>query len=266
MQESEDNQFLNEEKIMNDDKSEDGNGRASSCEYTTDEDDEFDSDTEAVLETPAPKKKRGRPFGSKNKKKKAKDEEDADGDEAETPAPRKKKTKSLYLDTAAWKALREDVDGSFDAAKALFEKHGPWELPSELKEDRFKDVALGTLSKMGRLDRYSVFAEPVSDSEAPGYSDVVTDPMDMSTMVSKVESGVYGEGSEAAAALYHDFALMFNNCFNYNDEDGEVIEEAARLFALVPETYVAQCALQLKKQSQKNQQLPTKTRMTPRMK
>lgn len=211
------------------------------------DDEGVDSDSESLLETPAPKKKRGRPFGSKNKKKKPKDGEDANG-EAGTPVPRKKKTKSLYLDTALWKSERESLDGSFEAAKALFAKHGEWEFPAELSADKFKDVALGTLSRMGRFDRYSVFAEPVSENEAPGYADVVEEPMDMSTMLSKVDEGVYGEGSEAAAAFYHDFALMFNNCYKYNDEDGEVIEEAARLFALVPETYVTQCALQAKKQ------------------
>jgi hypothetical protein len=99
-----------------------------------------------------------------------------------------------------------------------------------------------------RFDRYSVFTEAVSESEAPGYYDVVKKPMDMATMKSKIEKGEYGEGPEAATKLYEDFLLMFNNCNIYNDDDGEVIEEAARLFALLPETYAAACASVLKKQ------------------
>ena len=98
------------------------------------------------------------------------------------------------------------------------------------------------------LDRYSVFAEAVSESEAPGYYDVVKNPIDMSQMKSKVEEGAYGEGSEAAAKFYDDFLLMFDNCSLYNDDEGEVIEEAARLFALVPETYAIACTNILKKQ------------------
>jgi hypothetical protein len=88
----------------------------------------------------------------------------------------------------------------------------------------------------------------VSESEAPGYGDVVEKPMDMLTMKSKVEKGEYGRGSDAAAKFYEDFRLMFENCGAYNDDDGEVIEEAARLFALVPETYAALCTSALKKQ------------------
>ena len=73
-------------------------------------------------------------------------------------------------------------------------------------------------------------------------------PIDLAKMKAKVENGDYGDGSQAAAALYEDFLLMFDNCNLYNDEDGEVSEEAARLFALVPETYASACANVLKKQ------------------
>lgn len=99
-----------------------------------------------------------------------------------------------------------------------------------------------------RFDRYSVFAEAVSESEAPGYYDIVKKPMALAAVKSKLEKGEYGDGSEGATKLYTDFLLMFDNCNLYNDDDGEVIEEAARLFALVPETYAAACASVLKKQ------------------
>jgi hypothetical protein len=98
-----------------------------------------------------------------------------------------------------------------------------------------------------RLDRYSVFADAVSESEAPGYYDVVKHPIDLAKMKTKVEQDLYGEGSTAAATFYRDFLLMFDNCNIYNDDDGEVIEEAARLFALVPEIYSGACMSLLKK-------------------
>ena len=100
-----------------------------------------------------------------------------------------------------------------------------------------------------RFDRYSVFAEAVSESEAPGYYDIAKNHMDLATLKSKIEKGEYGDGPEAAIKLYEDYLLMFDNCNLYNDDDGEVIEEAARLFALVPETYAAACASVLKKQN-----------------
>ena len=73
-------------------------------------------------------------------------------------------------------------------------------------------------------------------------------PIDMSKIRTKVEEGTYGEGSEAASKLYDDFLLMFDNCNIYNDDDGEVIEEAARLFALLPEVYAHACSSVAKKQ------------------
>lgn len=61
-------------------------------------------------------------------------------------------------------------------------------------------------------------------------------------MKSKVENGMYGEGSEAAAALYEDFLLVFDNCYLYNGDESEVTDEAARLLGLLPEAYVSSCA------------------------
>ena len=70
----------------------------------------------------------------------------------------------------------------------------------------------------------------------------------MADMKKKIEEGKYGEGSEAAAKFYEDFLLMFENCRLYNDDEGEVIEEAVRLLQLVPETYAASCSSVHKKQ------------------
>jgi Bromodomain len=92
-----------------------------------------------------------------------------------------------------------------------------------------------------RHDRYSIFAEEVTDKEAPGYSEVVKFPMDFGTMRAKVKNGEYGTGSEAAAALYKDFRQVFDNCYLYNDEGNEVTEEAIRVLGYLPETYVAAC-------------------------
>jgi hypothetical protein len=213
-------------------------------------------DEDVDLSTPIPRKKRGRPFGSKNKstekktrKKKGKaEEEESVEDEAEVEEVEEEDDGLEYLDISLWKTEREALDGSFEAAKTHFYQRGDWSLPSELKPNKFKDVALGTLNKMDKFDRYSVFAEPVNESEAPGYYDIVKEPIDMLTMREKVEKGDYGEGSKAAAKLCRDFGLMFENCALYNDDEGEVLEEAARLFALVSETYAAQCSSVLKKQ------------------
>lgn len=100
-----------------------------------------------------------------------------------------------------------------------------------------------------RCDRYSVFAEAVTDEEAPGYSDIVKNPMDFGTMMKKVNSGEYGSGSEAAVAFYEDLLLVFDNCRLYNDDDSEVTEEAARILGYLPETYASACATVAKRYS-----------------
>ena len=100
---------------------------------------------------------------------------------------------------------------------------------------------------MSKHDRYSVFAEAVTEDEAPGYYEVIKHPMDFSKMMEKVEKDEYGNGSKAAADLFKDFLLVFDNCNQYNDEKGEVLEEATRLFGLLPETYAIVCRSLAKK-------------------
>ena len=154
---------------------------------------------------------------------------------------------SIFTDVEHWKEEREKLDGSFMAARALFTKHGPWDLPEVNSERKFRLIAKSTLVKMSRHDGYSVFAEDVSDSEAPGYSDVISHPMNFSKMREKVESKAYGIGSEAFKKLYEDFLLVFDNCYAYNDAEGEVIQEAARVFGLLPESFATSAAAVLKK-------------------
>lgn len=86
-----------------------------------------------------------------------------------------------------------------------------------------------------------MFTKPVTDEDAPDYSAIVKNPMDFGTMRGKVERGAYGTGDAAAAALYQDFLLVFDNCRLYNSDEGEITEEAARIFGLLSEAYVSSC-------------------------
>ena len=133
------------------------------------------------------------------------------------------------------------MDKSFEAARKLMTSKGAWTLPPEIPDDKFSDVALLALERMGKVDKYSVFAEAVTEDEAPGYFDAVSSPMDFGTMLKKVKSDSYGKGSKAAAKLYKDFLLVFDNCLTYNEEDGEIAEEASRVLGYVPEAYVNAC-------------------------
>lgn len=147
----------------------------------------------------------------------------------------------LHYDIDTLKKESSELDGSFTAARVHFTKRGAWVLP-KTAEDRFYDLAKHTLVKMCRLDEYSIFADKVTDDEAPGYSSMVKEPMDFGTMRTKLEEGTYGEGQEALTAFYNDFLLVMDNCALYNDEDSEVAQEAARVMALLPEAFATACA------------------------
>lgn len=155
-----------------------------------------------------------------------------------------------FLNTSFFKSEREALkDKSFAAVRELFTKRGPWQFPESLNSDKFAEVALATIKKLDKVDRYSVFADVVTDDDAPDYSKIVKNPIATCTMKTKLEKGEYGEGSEGAVKLYNDILLMFDNCRLYNDDDeGDVIEEAIRIFALVPELYSEACAFAFKKQ------------------
>jgi hypothetical protein len=224
---------------------------------TEEEDEDFE---EEAVDTPIPKK-RGRKSKAQNsegetpKRKGRKKKGVAQDDEVMENTEEAKQTGNapddddgVFLDAAAWKKGRESLGDSFEEARNHFSKEGPWKFPSPLKPSNFKDVALATVSKMSKIDRYSIFAEAVDEEEAPGYYEVVKDPIDLLAMKAKVESGTYGTGSKAAKRLYEDFSLMFENCALYNDDEGEVIEEATRVFGLLPETFAASCKFVLKKQ------------------
>jgi hypothetical protein len=55
-----------------------------------------------------------------------------------------------FFDVSFWKAGREALDGSFEAARGLLTSLGDWKLSSEMSDEKFADVARKTLAKMDK--------------------------------------------------------------------------------------------------------------------
>ena len=111
-----------------------------------------------------------------------------------------------------------------------------WVLPPPLAPDKFHDVAFLTFEQAEKIDSYTVFAQPVSDDDVPDYLAIISTPMALATMRTKLNNGDYGKGTEGAFKLYTGFLLMFDNCCLYNN-NGWIIKEGARFMAFSPKIY-----------------------------
>ncbi|XP_026188316.1 bromodomain and PHD finger-containing protein 3 isoform X2 [Mastacembelus armatus] len=82
-----------------------------------------------------------------------------------------------------------------------------------------------TLDQLQEKDTAQIFAEPVNIKEVPDYLDFISQPMDFTTMRTKLESHAY----RSVADLEADFNLMVSNCLLYNAKDTVFHRAALRL-------------------------------------
>ncbi|OII75656.1 bromodomain-containing protein [Cryptosporidium andersoni] len=64
------------------------------------------------------------------------------------------------------------------------------------------------------------FMYPVDENEAPGYYDLITQPMDLSTVVNKIKEDSYSSIDE----YKEDVDLVFRNCRKYNESTSDIVE------------------------------------------
>lgn len=208
---------------------------------------EADVEDKVHLGTPVPRKKVKKIDMTEDKTKDKEESEPEDGEVRESVEQSDQDKRELvgpataHLDKAKIKRKFEALDGSFQEARAFFTERGPWVLPPIVQVEKDKEVAKILLSKMKKLDQYSLFAKPVTEAEAPGYFKVIKNPMDFRTIKEKIEQNEYGKGSDLVRGLYFDILLVMDNCALYNEENSDVAQEAARILALLPETFASAC-------------------------
>ena len=61
-------------------------------------------------------------------------------------------------------------------------------------------------------------------------------------MMKKAESGRYAFASKGMSRVYNDFLLVMDNCALYNDDNDEILGEAARLLGILPIVFAEACA------------------------
>jgi bromodomain-containing protein 7/9 len=89
----------------------------------------------------------------------------------------------------------------------------------------FTKVLEYLIAMLERKDMTNFFSQPVSDTFAPGYSQLIKEPMDFSTMNEKIEDNKY----ENLHQFRRDFELICKNCMMYNTPETVYHKAAKRL-------------------------------------
>lgn len=113
-----------------------------------------------------------------------------------------------------------------------FKKTAPNGAEMQEEEENFEvvlgpppaDELLAVLDKISKSDARQIFAEPVPD-DVPKYREIITDPMDLSTMRKKAKKGKY----KTIEMFTEDFNLMIRNCLTFNPDTTVFYKEGKRI-------------------------------------
>ncbi|CDO72033.1 hypothetical protein BN946_scf184943.g68 [Trametes cinnabarina] len=97
--------------------------------------------------------------------------------------------------------------------------------PRPLKLKPLKEVLTKLITQIKKKDDYAFFLQPVDPAQVPGYADVISRPMDLGTMTTKVERGRYKSLEEFAS----DLRLVTTNAKTFNPPGTIYYTEAERI-------------------------------------
>ncbi|NWI00859.1 BRD7 protein, partial [Tichodroma muraria] len=95
----------------------------------------------------------------------------------------------------------------------------------EVEQTPLQEALNQLMRQLQRKDPSSFFSFPVTDFIAPGYSMIIKNPMDFSTMKEKIKNNGY----QSIEELKDNFKLMCNNAMIYNKPDTVYYKAAKKL-------------------------------------
>lgn len=87
---------------------------------------------------------------------------------------------------------------------------------------RFQAVISMLHSQISQHRNGNIFHNPIKDSEAPDYHEIVKRPMDLKTMKTKIKDGLISNSDDYQRDLY----LMFANAMMYNRPKSDIFRMA----------------------------------------
>ena len=82
------------------------------------------------------------------------------------------------------------------------------------------------VSKLGRDRKFSIFTKPVDEEEVPDYYQIIENPMDLASMMSKIDLHKYG----TVAEFMDDIDLICHNALEYNPASNPQGKQLVRIF------------------------------------
>ncbi|XP_011642424.1 peregrin [Pogonomyrmex barbatus] len=128
----------------------------------------------------------------------------------------------LYRQLKYWQCLRQDLERARLLCELVRKREKLKKEQIKVKEKciwlklrPLESVLRTLLEALKAKDVNDVFGQPVNIKEVPDYLEIVSHPMDLSTMQVKLEKQEY----DSIAAFEVDFNLMVSNCLAYNRKD-----------------------------------------------
>lgn len=108
----------------------------------------------------------------------------------------------------------------------------------QVASKRFQNVIGMLHSQISQHRNGNIFHNPIKDSEAPDYREIVKRPMDLKTIKARVKDG----GIKNTPEFQRDVWLMFANAMMYNRPDSDIYTMAGEVRALCS-LYTSSCRL-----------------------